>query len=201
MGRIEMKDGFARPDKMVSKQVQKAHLKLTQFNSAFTYRGKTWLKLYKTYVKPSMLFATEAWRPTTLESVERLEVVQRRAVRMARGQGAGGYREACRKAGLNSIQEELDEADIVRTYRIMYGHDKLDKETFWKMEEARPTIGRRRFKEKEVRRTVSLQKKAMRKNSFASRVQDPWNSLEEGVKKSKNLTAFRKAYRKVKNLV
>ena len=34
-----------KPDKMVAKQVQKAHLKLTQFNSTFTYRGKNWIKL------------------------------------------------------------------------------------------------------------------------------------------------------------
>ena len=39
------------PDKMIAKQTQKAHLKLTPFNSAFTYRGETWLKLYRTYIK------------------------------------------------------------------------------------------------------------------------------------------------------
>ena len=120
---------------------------------------------------------------------------------MAGGQGAGDYREACRKVGLNSIQEELDEADMVRTYRIMYGHDRVDKESFWKMEEARPTAGRRRFKEKEVRRTLGIQRKAIRKKSFASRVQDSWNSLEDCVKKSKNPMAFRKAYRTAKHLV
>ena len=120
---------------------------------------------------------------------------------MAGGQGAGGYREACRKAGLNLIQEELDEADMVRTFRIMYGHDKLDKESFWKMEEARPTPGRRRFKEKEIRRTSGIQRKAIRKSSFASRVQDPWNSLEDRVKKCKNPVVFRKDYRTAKDLV
>ena len=48
-----------KPDKMVAKQVQKAHLKLTQFNSTFTYRGKTWINLYNTYIKPSMMYACE----------------------------------------------------------------------------------------------------------------------------------------------
>ena len=78
-----------RPDKMVARQVQKAHLKLSQFNSTFTYRGKTWLKLYKTYVKPSLLYACEAWRPTTQEGMEKLEGVQRRAMRMDGGLGDG----------------------------------------------------------------------------------------------------------------
>ena len=90
---------------------------------------------------------------------------------------------------------------MVITYRIMYGRDKLDKQTFWKMEEPREGVGRRRFREKEIKRTVAVQKKSLRKNSFASRVQDPWNSLENGIKKSKTPAAFRKAYRQAKHLV
>ena len=54
-----------KPDKMVAKQSQKAYLKLTQFNATFTYRGKTWLKLYKTYIMPSLMYACEVWRPCT----------------------------------------------------------------------------------------------------------------------------------------
>ena len=54
--------------------------------------------MYKTYVKPSMFY-----------------------VRMAGGLGAGTYKEACRRAGLNTIQEDLEEADMVRVYIIMNG--------------------------------------------------------------------------------
>ena len=100
-----------KPDKRVSKQAQKAHIKLTQFNSTFTYRGKTWLKLYKTYVKPSMVYACEAWKPGAKEGVKKLEAVQKSAIRMAGGQGNKSYSEACREAGLITVQEELEEAD------------------------------------------------------------------------------------------
>ena len=101
-----------KTEKMVSKQVQKAHVKLSQFNSTFTYRGETWLKLYKTYVKPCLMYACEAWRPGTKEGIEKLEAVQKRAVRMAGGQGEKSCREACREVGLNTLEEELDEADM-----------------------------------------------------------------------------------------
>ena len=60
---------YLKPDKMVAKQCQRGHLKLTQLNSAFTYRGKTWIKLYKTYIKPSMLYACKAWTPTSKEGI------------------------------------------------------------------------------------------------------------------------------------
>ena len=187
---------------MVAKQCQRGHLKLSQFNSAFTYRGKTWIKLYKTYIKPSMLYACEAWRPTSKEGIEKLESVQRRALKMA-GQleDRNKYKEACRKAGMNTVEEELDEADLVRTFRIINGNDKVSKESFWEMEEARAGIGRRRFKEKEIKRTIATQRKDIRKKSFSSRIQDPWNNLENSVKQAKNPKSFRIAYRNSKKLV
>ena len=122
-----------KQEKMVARQAQKAHLKLTQFNTTFTYRGTTWLQLYKTYIKPSLLYASEAWRPTTVEGIEKLEAVQKRAMRMAGGMGVRDYREACRGVGLNLIKEELEVSDMTRVYRIMYEHDKVDKTIFWKM--------------------------------------------------------------------
>ena len=190
-----------KPDKMVARQAQKAHVKLSKFNSTFAYRGKTWINLYKTYVKPSLLYASEAWKPGTKEGVEKLEAVQRRAVRMAGGQGDKSYREACRAAGLNTIEEELDEADMVQVFRILNGNDKVDEELFWSREVDREGAGRRRFKEKEVRRTIAMQRKEIRKKSFASRVKDPWNALSDGVKLARTLQTFRRAYRKEMNLV
>ena len=46
--------------------------------------------------------------------------------------------------------------------------------SIWTMEEAREGAGRRQIKEKEIRRTLAMQRKDTRKKSFASRVQDPW---------------------------
>ena len=120
---------------------------------------------------------------------------------MAGGQGDKSYREACRDAGFNTLEEELDEADMIRVFRIMNGNDKMNKEDFWTLEEARPGVGRRRFRAKEIKRTIAVQRKDVRKKSFASRVQDPWNSLSDSVKSVKTPKAFRKAYRKAKNLV
>ena len=187
-----------KPEKMVANQVQKAHAKLSQFNSTFTYRGKTWLNLYKTYVIP--LYASEAWRPTTQEGIDKLESVQKRAIRMARVLAGKDYKDACRRAGMSTIQEELEEKDMVRTYRIMNGYYKVEKTTFWKMAEAREGPGRRRFKEKEVCRTIAAQRKPIRKQSFASRVQDPWNQLKDRVKLARNPKAFRSELKKAKNI-
>ena len=64
---------------------------------------------------------------------------------MAGGLGGGDYKEACRRMGMNTIEDELEEADMVRTFRIMNGNDKVEKTTFWTIAEAREGPGRRRF--------------------------------------------------------
>ena len=99
------------------------------------------------------------------------------------------------------MKEHLDEEDMVRAFRIMDGDDKLDKKTFWTMEGARQGAGRQRFKEKEIRRTVDVQRSDVRKRSFASKIQDSWSDLCDSVKQAKNPRAFRRSYRKVKNIV
>ena len=88
------------------------------------------MKLYNMYVKPSMMYSCEAWKPCTREGIEKLEAVQRQAVRMAGGQGQKNYRDACREAGLNMVEEQLDEADMVRVFRILNENNKIEKNTF-----------------------------------------------------------------------
>ena len=102
---------------------------------------------------------------------------------------------------MNTVEETLDEADMVRVFRILNKDDKVKKETFWQMEEARQGVGRRRFRAKEIRRTIAMQRRDIRKTSFGSRIQDPWNQLEDNVKSMKNPWSFRNAYKKSKNLV
>ena len=106
-----------------------------------------------------------------------------------------------KKNDIEYEEEQLNEADMVRVFRIMNGDDHIDKESFWTLEGAREGAGRRRFKEKEIRRTVAFQRKDLRKNSFASRTQDPWNALNNSVKSAKNPKQFREAYRIAGNLV
>ena len=120
---------------------------------------------------------------------------------MAGGQGDKSHREACREAGLNTIEEELDEADMVRVFRILNGNNKVDEKNFRTREVAREGAGRRRFKEKEIRRTLVTQRKETREKSFASRVQDPWNFLSDRVKLAKTHKSFRRAYKKESKLV
>ena len=73
------------------------------------------------------------------------------------------------QGGVGDVRHDQGLSDHVRC--------KIDKSTFWKMEGPRERLGRRRFREKEISRTLAVQKRDVRKQSFASRVQDPWNQI------------------------
>ena len=88
-----------------------------------------------------------------------------------------------------------------RSFRILNNDYKINIETFWELEEAREGAGRRRFRVKEIKRTLAVQRKTARKTSFASRIQNPWNNLEDRVKLAQNPQAFRKEYKRSKKLV
>ena len=72
---------------------------------------------------------------------------------MAGGQGYKSSMESCREAGFNTLEKELDEADMRRVFRIMYKNHNVDNDYFGTLEEARPGAGRRRFREKKVKHT------------------------------------------------
>ena len=65
--------------------VTKASRMLGMLRSAFLSRSASvWLPLYKTYVRPQLEFAVDAWNPFTSTDIDRLECVQRKATRLVR---------------------------------------------------------------------------------------------------------------------
>ena len=119
------------------------------------------LMIYKTYVKPSLIYVSEAWKPGTKEGNEKLKVVQKRAARMAGGQGYKSSIESCREACFDALEKELDEADMLRVFRIKNKNNKVYNEYFWTLEEARQGAGRRRFREKKVKQTEGFKKEKL----------------------------------------
>ena len=58
-----------------------------------------------------MLYACDVWKPTKKEGIERLESVKRRALKIAGLGGRSDYKEACKKACMNSIKDEEIQAE------------------------------------------------------------------------------------------
>ena len=71
-------------------------------------------------------------------------------------QNRSDYNEACRKAGMNTMEEELDDGHTVRTFN---GDDKLNRENYGRWKRLNLAQEGEDFREKEVKRTIATQRK------------------------------------------
>ena len=95
-----------KPARQCLKAAQMAGSVLGQISRAFHYRDrKTFVKLYKQYVRPHLEFAVTAWSPWTVADKESLERVQRRAVKMISGLASNDYQERLAELGMETLEE------------------------------------------------------------------------------------------------
>ena len=101
---------------------------------AFRYRDrKTFVKLYKQYVRPHLEFAVTAWSPWTEADKECLEKVQRRAVKMISGLASNDYMDRLAELGLETLEERRHRIDMAQVYKIVTGKDKVKSDTWFTM--------------------------------------------------------------------
>ena len=71
-----------RPSQQCSKGAQRGNAVLGQISRSFHYRDRrTFIQIYKQYVRPHLEFAVPAWSPWTVADIHVLERVQQRAVK------------------------------------------------------------------------------------------------------------------------
>ncbi len=79
-------------------------LRTCQLRKNFHYRDRrTFVRLYKQYVRPHLEFASPAWSPWNLGDQEKLEKVQEKAVKMVTGLTGTTYEERCVELGLETL--------------------------------------------------------------------------------------------------
>ena len=81
------------------------------------------LKLYKQYVRAHIEFAVSSWRPWTQQDKDKLENVQRKAVRVISGLQGSTYEEM----GLQTLEAWRERTDLIQTIKIVHGLDDVDK--------------------------------------------------------------------------
>ena len=123
-----------KPTKQCQKAAQTASSVLGQITRAFHYRDrKTFVKLYKQYVRPHLEFAVMAWSPWTEADKDCLEKVQRRAVRMISGLASNDYMDKLAELGLETLEERRHRIDMAQVYKIVTGKDKVKSDTWFTM--------------------------------------------------------------------
>ena len=87
-----------------------------------------------------MEFASPTWSPWTEQDKALLEKVQKRAVNLVAGLQGNTYEDKCVELGLETLEKRRTKQDLLQTYKILHGVDKVDPRSLFTL--TGPVIGR-----------------------------------------------------------
>ena len=182
-----------KPTRHCKKAAATAGAVLKTISRNFHYRDRNiFLRLYKQYVRPHLEFASPAWSPWLSSDINMIEKIQERALNMVSGLESREYKEWCREVGLDSLQTRRERQDILQTYKIMQGIDKVRPEILFTRVGERQEA-RTRLSADPLNLKTQLSNLDIRKHSFAVRVVENWNKLDKEVKNIKTVGMFKNA--------
>ena len=130
-----------------------------------------------------MEYGIQAWRPHFQKDIDLLEGVQSRATKVISDLKDKGYEERLRCLNLTTLETRRLRCDLIEVFKIFKGFDDLDPFTFFELSTA-PTRGH--FL-KLVKPRCRLD---VRKFSFAHRVLEMWNSLDDRIVACDSINIF-----------
>jgi ribonucleases P/MRP protein subunit RPP40 len=188
-----------KPATQCCKAARTATVVLGQITRSFKCRDKkTFVALYKRYVRPHLEFSVQVWNPWLKKDVELLEKVQERAVRQVTGLRGTTYEQKLSELKLASLVDRREEADMVLVYKVMNGKCRVDRKDWFELPE--PDLDRVRTRAAADDLHIKLRRTNLeiRKHFFTQRVCEKWNALPRHVRAAKSIAAFRREYRKDK---
>ena len=141
----------------------------------FCVRDKdTILQLYKSLVRPHLEYSVQAWRPHLQKDIDLIEGVQRRATKLIFSLKHKSYEDRLKYLNITTLETRRIRSYLIEVFKIFKGEGHLDPCMLFELNNT-PTRGH----------SLKLFKPSchldVRKFSFAHRIVDLWNSLEETV--------------------
>ena len=186
-----------KPSVQCREAAQRANNVLGQITRAFHYRDrKTFIQLYKQYVRPHLEFSIPAWSPWLVGDKEVLEKVQERAVRMVSGLQGSTYLERLKELNLPTLETRRLHFDLIQTYKILHHKDNVEAALWFDLVDS--------TSQRQTRQTcdpLNIKKKHaatdIRRAFFSNRVVDHWNKLPSEVKAAKSVNIFKSNVKKL----
>ena len=182
-----------KPSMQCARAAGRANAILGQLSRAITYRDKdTFMRLYKVYVRPHLEYAVVSWSPWSVGYKEVLERVQRRAVGMVTNWRGRTYEDRLSEVGMTSLEDGRLRGDMIATYKILSGKDKVDPSLLFDLPAVGPGL--------RTRLTAGIHpicvrpRLDIRRNTFSQRVVSTWNSLPDSVKGVLTVDGFKMGY-------
>jgi len=163
------------PTNHINDIVVKAHRRANLILRAFESRDVCLLlRAFLVYVRPLLEYNSVLWSPCTIKDIQAIENVQRRFTKRLHGLKSFTYQERLIRLSISSLELRRLHADLILTYKILFGHVDLDVNLF-EFCSAVSTRGHQ-FKLYKHRTNHSA-----RSSFFCERIINVWNSLPSSV--------------------
>ena len=185
------------PSSQCARAAKKANQVLGQMSRAFHYRDATWVRLYKTFVRPHLEFSVQAWSPWHLKDIEVLEKVQERAVKMVKGLRSNNYIDRLKELGLPSLAERRTRGDCIQVWKYQHGISPYSPGLLQFAGDEEHRLTRHTYEKLNLMKSKS--RLDVRKYSFTVRCADSWNNLPQSVKRAETVVEFKRMYDELLN--
>jgi hypothetical protein len=174
-----------KPGRHIDESVKKANQILGRIYRTMEYKSvENILPLYLTLVRPHLEYCVQAWAPYFTKDIEKLENVQKRALRMIPELSHLSYEEKLEKLNLFSLTKRRLRGDMIETFKIFQGLDNLDSEVFFSRNFSK-TRGH------SYKLYKGPFKRQLRQNFYSQRIIEPWNRLPPEVVEAPSLGSFK----------
>ena len=183
-----------KPTAQCAKAAQTARTVLGQISRSFAYRDKkTFVQLYKMYVRPHLEFAIQVWSPWLQADIDVLEKVQHKVVGMVAGMRARDYADKLIELEMTTLQERRHQADMHNVNRVVTEKDNVRANTWFRPAAEGPRQTRN------ATGPLNLQanhgRLDIRRNFFSSRTTESWNAIPSEIKLARTIGSFKSAYK------
>ena len=145
------------------------------------------------YVRPILEYCIQAVGPYYEADKLCLEKVQMRAVNMVSNIARGTYEEKLKSLNLTTLEERRWRGDMIQTWRIMTGKDRVDVATWFDLEADRAREGATITRNASSHHAIRPREFRYRERGefFSNRVVRHYNELPNTVKQSTTVNAFK----------
>jgi len=150
----------------------KAHRRANLLLRCFQSKNvESLVSAFKVYVRPIIEYCSVVWNPCLLKDIKTIETVQRKFTKRLPGMKTLSYHQRLVKLGLESLELRRLRADLLFTYKLVFGITDLKLSDFFTPNFHR-TSRRHRYQ-----LYLPTCKNSIRSNSYPYRVLSIWNEL------------------------
>ena len=172
----------------IAMKVKKANMMVGLIRRSFSYLDGTLLtKLYTSFVRPHLEYATAVWSPSLKKNIHSIENVQRRATKLIENLKNLTYTERLKKLDLPTLFYRRLFNDMVEVYKHLHVYDKSTIQPRFQLQ-TRPSRKHNYQISCGVPKGYAI---GLQMHAFYFRVVNTWNNLPKEVVNAPSLMAFK----------